>query len=200
MTSIYCCLQQGSFFSPLAPFSFFFFFFLFFFNVKFTQQYPEYQCPDLRGIKTVVSSCDCFGQIKQLLQIRSESRDVMRDGIVHRESVVFITQPTCLEINTNAKRETQLSTVVHTFPLKTLSDIFLGCYRKKNALKRNNNEKTKIQIASLFSFFFLLFFFSSMNAPSLAAYVEKPPKCIIRHFQLGSFTALAIGPNVTIFF
>lgn len=66
-------------------------------------------------------------------------------------------KPTCLEINTNAKRETQLSAVVHTFPLKTLSDIFLGCSRKKkNALKRNNNEKTKIQNASFF-FFVLLF-------------------------------------------
>lgn len=62
-------------------------------------------------------------------------------------------KPTCLEINTNAKRETQLSAVVHTFPLKTLSDIFLGCSRKKNALKRNNNEKTKIQNASFFFFF-----------------------------------------------
>lgn len=67
-------------------------------------------------------------------------------------------KPTCLEINTNAKRETQLSAVVHTFPLKTLSDIFLGCSRKKNALKRNNNEKTKIQNASFFSFFFVLLF------------------------------------------
>lgn len=43
-------------------------------------------------------------------------------------------KPTCLEINTNAKRETQLSAVVHTFPLKTLSDIFLGCSRKKKML------------------------------------------------------------------
>lgn len=67
-----------------------------------TQHYPEYSCPDLRGIKTIVSSCDCFGQIKQLLQIWSERRDVMREGFIYHESmsVIFITQPTPTKIKT----------------------------------------------------------------------------------------------------